>query len=69
MVVKKLLYQMSYEVHFMAISHYYRDVLKRKMTKKRAKEEDVVLRKDQYMDISSTVFLFPRCLLNFIIWS
>lgn len=56
---QKLLYQMSYEARFVAISHYYATVLKQKMTKRRMKDEKIELSSQQYLDVSNMSLLFP----------
>jgi hypothetical protein len=51
--VKRLLQQMHYEMHFTAISHYYANTLKKKITKKAMKEQNIELSKEQYLAVSN----------------
>ena len=48
--------QMQYEVLWVAISHYYHNVLGQKMTKKEAKKEKLTLTRQQYFDVSIPYF-------------
>jgi hypothetical protein len=50
---KRLLQQMPYEVRFTAISHYYANTLKKKITKKEMKEQNIELSKARYLAVSN----------------
>ena len=60
--------QVVYEARFTAISTYYNNVLYTPMPKEKAKQDKVTLTKEQYMDVSRTMFLFPVG-AKFIVWS
>ena len=53
----KLLQQMPYEVRFTAISHFYGEKLGKSITKKQMKEEKPVLTRQNYLDVSTVLFL------------
>lgn len=53
---KKLTRQMIYEAKFVAISHYYGSVLKQSMTKKRMRDEKIMMPKQHFMDVSNLSF-------------
>ena len=56
-IAKKLLQQMPYEVRFTAISHFYGEKLKKKITKVQIKEQKPVLTRQNYLDVSNVLFL------------